>query len=486
VFRLGRREEVSILRRILRLAVSTSVVVGIVAACTTLPHIHLATLVLLLLLSILIFAGVWGFLEAAASTVLSGLLLAYFSLPPHGWRIGSDEHWLVLITFLTVAFLTSHLAARAKRQAAEAVARRREVERLYAFGQDLPLEGSAASLLNASLEALVRSFELEAAAYYDCGTGTVTRSGPNGSAIPESLLHEVAWRPELPAKRAPGLFCACIHSAGKVIGSLSVRGGSMSELALRQIANHIEVEIERIRAHDAQQRAEDARRSEELKSAVLESLVHEIKTPLSVIKTGVSSLLSRDSDAGIRRELLTVINEEADHLDSSVSHSFWTARIEAGILQSGKSPNDMRQLAHDALAELRPLLENRLVRVDAPDRLPPVSCDFRMIKGVLKELLNNAVKYSPARSPLTIAVQPAGSEIVTSVIDSGAGVRPGEEERIFEKHYRSSTKTPGTGLGLAFAKTIVEAHGGTIGVKSQPGSGSAFHFSLPVYHQDAA
>src|ERR1700739_1402334 len=109
-----------------------------------------------------------------------------------------------------------------------------------------------------------------------------------------------------------------------------------------------------------------------------------------------------------------------------------------------------------------------------------------MIKGVLKELLSNALKYSPSHSPLTISVQQIGDEIITSVSDFGVGIEPGEDKRIFERYYRGSARAPGTGLGLAIAKTIVEAHGGRIGVESQPGGGSVFHFSLPVSHRDAA
>jgi two-component system, OmpR family, sensor histidine kinase KdpD len=218
----------------------------------------------------------------------------------------------------------------------------------------------------------------------------------------------------------------------------------------------------------------------------LDSLVHEVKTPLSVIKTAVSSLLSRDSDPAGRRELLTIINEEADRMDASMSGVFWTARVEAGVLQSGKGPHDMRPLVNETLDELKPLIGNRSVMVEVPDSLPPANCDSSMIKGVVKELLTNALKYSPSNSPLTVSVQQAGDEIITSVTDSGSGIQPGEERLIFQKHYRGSVRAPGTGLGLALAKTIVEAHGGRIGVESKVGGGSVFHFSLPVSRRDAA
>ena len=156
------------------------------------------------------------------------------------------------------------------------------------------------------------------------------------------------------------------------------------------------------------------------------------------------------------------------------------------MLQSGKGPHDIRPLVNETLDELKPLLGSRPVVMEVPDSLPPANCDSSMIKGVVKELLTNALKYSPSDSPLTVSVQQAGDEIVTSITDCGIGIRPGEEKLIFQKHYRGSVRAPGTGLGLALAKTIVEAHGGRIGVESKAGVGSVFHFSLPLSHRDVA
>ncbi|MFZ0954566.1 MAG: ATP-binding protein [Candidatus Sulfotelmatobacter sp.] len=473
--------------RVFRFAISAVVVGGIVRICLSLPHIHLATLVLLLLFAILMIARAWGLPEAALATILSGALLEYLFLPPQrSWQIGELEHWLVLVTFVAVSLITSYLAARVKRQRDEAVSRRREMEQLYHFSEDFPIEGKPGSVLEHSLKSLIRTFRLDAAAYYDCSTGEVSRAGPKASAIAEDLLGEAARNPELIAERIGGFFCVRIRLAGKMIGSLALRSKNISEPTVRAIAERIEVGLEKISAYQAQREAEDTRKSEALKSAVLDSLVHEIKTPVSVIKTAASSLLSKDSDAGNRKELLTIIDEETDHLNDSISHAFWIARIEAGILRQGKSAHRMQPLVNEVVSDLGGLIKSRSVKIEAPDCLPPANFDFRMIKAVLKELLTNAVKYSPPESPLTVSLEKAGDEIITSVADFGPGIRPDERDRIFEKHYRGPVKGPGTGLGLAFAKTIVEAHGGQIGVKTRSDTGSVFYFSLPVFHEEAA
>jgi two-component system, OmpR family, sensor histidine kinase KdpD len=467
-------------------AVSAGVVGGLVAGCISVPHLHLASLVLLLLLAVTVVATLSGFSEAAFATSLGTLLIFYFSLPSQRWAVAPIERWVILITFLGVGLLASYLAVRAKRQRNEAVSRRREMEQLYEFGQDFPIEGNAGSILARSLDTLVRTFQLDAAAYRDCISGEVACAGPEADTIARELLQEEKRDPELILDRIGESFSVRIRLAGQVIGRLALRGRDISEPTVRAIAERIEVGLEKISALEAQRLAEDIKKCEELKSALIDSLVHEIKTPVSAIKTAASSLLSRDSDADIRKELLTIINEETDHLNDSISHAFWISRIEAGILWQGKAAHLMQPLVNEVVTDLGALLKGRSVKIEVLDSLPPAYFDVRMIKGVIKELLTNAVKYSPSESPLTISIQRAGDEIITSVADFGPGVRPEERDRIFEKHYRGTVKAPGTGLGLAFAKTIVEAHGGQIGVSDDGGSGSVFYFSLPVFHEQAA
>lgn len=472
-------------RIVRRIAISLGIIAGIAMACLYLPHIHVATAVLALLLPILIIAGRWGFAEAAAATGLSTLLLDYFFLPPRGWGIESPQHWLVLIAFLAVALVASYQTSRARRQAEEAASRRRELERLYEFGQDLTIDGSAASIVARSLDSLVRIFQLEDVAFYDQGTGEITRPGAKESGISADVLRRAVTEPNISSDRATGALLVSIRCDLHPIGSMAVCGG-ISELTLRAIVDRMEARLEKVHAHEELTHIDETRKSQELKMALLDSLVHEIKTPLSVIKTAVSSLLSRDSDAASRGELLTIINEESDRMDASISEVFRTARVEAGALQLEKGPQEIRPLVNDTLNELRPLLRNRTVKIDVPDTLPPANCDSHMIKGVLKELMTNAAKYSASDSPLTISARRCGDEIVTSVSDSGVGIKPGEEKRIFEKYYRGSTRALGTGLGLAIAKTILEAHGGRIGVESEPGAGSMFSFSLPASRRNVA
>ena len=225
---------------------------------------------------------------------------------------------------------------------------------------------------------------------------------------------------------------------------------------------------------------EAVRKSQELASAVLDSVVHEIKTPLSVVKTAATSLLAGDLRVAARVELLAIISEEIDQVDTTINEVFWRAQMKSGTLQPEIGPHDIHQLVKTSLVELRTRLSARPLKIEIPDFLPPADFDFHMIKVVFKELVNNALKYSPDRSPLTISAQLEGAEIVTGVEDSGIGFSKEEEAHVFERNYRGTAAASGTGLGLAIAKTIVEAHGGRVGAVCTPGKGSMFYFSLPA------
>jgi two-component system sensor histidine kinase KdpD len=477
---------VSIPSRTLRLAGSLGAVVGIIAVCAFIRHVHVATVVLVLLLAILVIANRRSFGEAAVATGLGALFLDYFCLSHRGWHIESTEYWVVFFTFLTVALVASHLAARAKHQALEAAARCRELEKLYAFAHDLPMGASTDSMVARCLDCLVRVFESKAAAFYDHSTGRAIRSGSEDCATPLDRLRDTFGHADLSIDKQAGAFLMPIRLGGQVVGSLGTCGGCISQDTFRAIAERMETDLEKSRALQKANEAEAARRVQEIKSAVLDSLIHEVKTPLSVIKTAVSSLLSRDSDASNRHELLSIINEEADRLDISMSEVFWTANVEAGILKPERVPHDVRQFIDSAMASLQSRLRATPFELAIPDSLPKADFDFNMIKGVLKELFHNALKYSPPGSPLAISAELANNEVVISLKDSGPGIPEYVQSHIFEKHYRGPVAAPGKGLGLSIAKTIVEANGGRIGVTSQAGAGSVFYFSLPVSQRDAA
>lgn len=475
---------VSLPNRLLRLLLSVGVVSAIVAVCVFAPHVDATTVMLVLLLAVLVIASQWGLWESVAAAGTGALLLDYFFLPPAGWGIEAPQHFVALATFLGIALVAGKLAERVTAQAIREMERRIESERLYTFARDFPGSGNSEAIVTKVLDSLVRVFNLRAAAFYGPATGHAIYAGMLGSAIPEDKLRQAVRQFTIQSNLE--VLLSPILLEGKSIGNLAVCGEAVTETMLRAVAERMEIGLARARALEQLNETEAVRKSQELASAVLDSLVHEIKTPLSVVKTAATSLLSEDLTPVTRTELSTIISEEIDQVDATINEVFWTAQMRSGTLQPEIGPHDIHQLVFTSLGELRTRLVARPLRVEIPESLPPADFDFHMIKLVFKELMNNALKYSPDESQLTITAQLSGAEIVTEVEDAGIGIREGEEARIFERNYRGGNAVPGTGLGLAIAKTIVEAHGGRLGAVSEPGKGAIFFFSLPASSQSFA
>lgn len=233
-------------------------------------------------------------------------------------------------------------------------------------------------------------------------------------------------------------------------------------------------------SEDISQRKE----AEDLKSAILDAMAHEIRNPLGSAKLAVTTLLSPHAGSeSNKREMLAIIDQELGRIDRFIDETVEMSRLEATELSLRKEPHDLARLIPTAIEEMRPLTDRRSIQVSVPESLPPAECDKQMILHVLKQLVGNALKYSPQDSPLAVSAEFTGEAIVIDVVDHGPGVDEAERERIFEKYYRgraTRSRIPGTGLGLASARSIVQAHGGQIWMTNQPAGGAAFHVSLPI------
>ena len=246
--------------------------------------------------------------------------------------------------------------------------------------------------------------------------------------------------------------------------------------------------IERARLTRESLRVEVLQRTDELRAALLSSISHDLRTPLAAIKAAASSLLQKDVqwDEEARSGFALAIEREADRLNRLVENLLDMSRIEGGALKPEKEWYPIDELIHDVLGRLQPELQGREVTLNLPGDLPPVELDYMEIDQVLTNLVENAVRYTPPGSPIEINARVEGNEMVVSVADRGPGIPPDDLARIFDKFYRvksiqtKSPHAPGSGLGLAVSRGMVEAHGGRIWAENRPGGGAIFRFTLPV------
>jgi two-component system sensor histidine kinase KdpD len=444
-------------------------------------HVNPTTVALTYLLMVLWVAAYWGFRFSVFLAVLATLAFNYYFLPPIGtFTVADPQNWVALFAFLITAGIASQLADRARRQAADANQRRRDVERLYAFSQRLLATDNVAELLNAIPAYIRDGFGAKDAAVYLLSSQQVYRTDPKATLFPVHDLQMVSSRGEPVIDPQRGISLTPLHLGTRTTGAVGIAGPALTRATLEALGSMIGIAIERAGAMEKLSQTEAAHQSENLRSVLLDSVTHELRTPLTGIKAAVTGLLSDyNLDDSQRKELLTVINEETDRLDRLVGEATEMAQLDAHKVELHMAPVDMASVIECALEEAKGVIGQHPLDVRVPATLPKVRADADRIGEALKQLLENAAKYSPPDSPIAITAESKVDRVVTSVTDHGPGIDDFELSLVFDKFYRGRDQrysVQGTGMGLAIARAIVEAHNGTVGVTSQLGRGSVFSF----------
>ena len=477
--------------RIVGAAASLMAVAVITLFYSRVLHVNQTTVALSFLLAILAVSAVWGMVVSAFMSVVATIAFNYFFLPPMGTlTIADPQNWVALFAFLVTSITGSQFSTRIRREALEAHQRRREAERLYRFSRQLLGEGNVIQLMNAIPDYIVESFEVGAAELFLPQKDKFYRSGFGAAHLDEEKMKTAFLRDEMTLDGEHAEYFVPVRMGVRPIASLGISGAPLSKQSVEAIGSMVAIAIERARAVEQLGQTEAERQGERLKSALLDSITHDFRTPLTSMKAAVTGLLSSNHlNSPQSRELLTIINEECDRLNHLVEEAGEMAKLEAGEVTLDLVSTPIEEIIDAAIAHCKSALAGRHVSVRVADGLPPVRADVERAKEALVQLIDNANLYSPKDKPITITAELTGDTVTTSVADRGPGIDDFEQTMIFDKFYRGKDQrylVRGTGMGLPIAKAIIAAQQGSISVTSQLGHGSVFSFTLPVDHPQPA
>jgi two-component system sensor histidine kinase KdpD len=470
---------------IARSAIAALIVFCIVVLYFKYVHVNPTTVALSLLVAILLVSAAWGLRYAIPMSILSTLCFNFFFLPPVGtFTIADPQNWTALVAFLLTSLIASHLSERARDEARESARRRKEVERLYRFSKQLLLTDNIVELLKVIPVHVVETFGVDDSAIHLAERDKIYRSGAEIEQLSSTDLKNVSSTGEPIFDREHKRALVPVSMGVRRMGSLGIAGDALSRETLEAMSGLIAIAIERAGAVDTLMRNEASRESERLRSALLDSITHEFRTPLTSIKASVTSLKSEAiMNEEQRRDFVEIIDEESDRLNRLIGEAVEMARLDANEVKLELEPHRIGEAIEGALEESRNVIADHPIEVRVPDNLPPALMDVDWIRKVLQHLIENAAKYSPAGQPIFISGEVRNGRLITSVADRGVGIDDLERSMIFDKFYRGQGqryRVQGTGMGLAIVKAIVEAHGGRIEVSSQLGHGSVFSFGLPI------
>jgi len=473
------------LSRKLRVPAAASLAVLITLVFRMFAILNATTVGFAYLIAILVVAAWWGITEAVVASVIATICFNYFFLPPVGtWAIADPENWVALFAFLVSSLIASDLSNRARRRTAEANARKMEMERLYALSRAILAMESNQPIGDRIASELARICEIPAVAIYDRTSDLVHRSGLGELPEVEARLRQIAQTGSPSKDDRTGTIFAPINLGGNSIGSIAIRGAELSNTALHALLNLIAISLENARSREIVTRAQAAQESEEFKSTLLDGLAHEFKTPLTSIKAATTALLASNvSDAAQQQELLTVVDQEAERLSRLVTEATRVARIEAGKIHLNREWHSVDILIQTVLAQMEPQCDGRRLDVSIAPNLGTVLVDADLIQLALRQLIDNALKYSPRKSAIQISSQLAQGKVVIAVRNQGEPLSEAERVRIFDKFYRGRNvrrQVAGTGMGLPVARSILVAHGGDVQLLRSSESGTEFVVSIPV------
>lgn len=449
-------------------------------------------LAMLYLLAVVFASFKWGLGPALMSSLIGTLAFDYlFILPYRSFAMTDVWYLITATTLMCVSLLISFLANSVREQATTATRREAYTAALYSLTLSMGAARHPGEVLKSAATHIKANFGWDVAFLLSAETGELVKAFEPAGMVVDAATRAAAERVfQLAARDSSGPrggHFQLLTTASGAIGVMVLlpahsqyRG--LDSPILQAVAAQVASAIRRARFEDRAREVEVLRKAEELQHALLNSVSHSLRAPLAAILSALNPIAEAEAGPAIL-ELARVAQGEAFRLDALIGNLLGMSRLEAGALKAKREPHDIQDVIGSALRELQNPGDRKIL-VEVPPELPLVWVDFLLIVNVLLNLLDNAIKYSPAGLPVNIDATLAGNEIELRVSDRGSGVPVEEREVIFGKFARGSgtSHTPGIGLGLPISKGFVEAHEGRIWVEDRPGGGSIFCLTLPLFN----
>jgi two-component system sensor histidine kinase KdpD len=466
------------------------------------PYFGSANLIMVYMIGVVVIAIRYGRGPSVLASLLSVAAFDFFFVPPfYSFAVSDIQYLLTFGVMLAVALTVSGLAVRIRQQGEMARYREKRTAVLYAMSRDLATHRGTGTLANLAAKHLRDVFDSQVAIFLadsekrlqlQRGEQLFFEFDPKEAGVAQWVF-EHNERAGLGSDTLPGsnaLYLPLVGSEGP-IGVVAVRPEQASRILdpdqlhlLESLVSQVALAIERTRLSEEAQRAHVQVETERMRNAILSSVSHDLRTPMATITGAASSLLDESNrlDPAARHELVRSIHQEADRLDRLVKNLLDMMRLEAGAVRLNREWHPLDEIVGSSLARLERRLDGREVIVSLPPDLPLVHVDGVLLQQVIINLLENAVKYTPAESQIEVSATAKDRELLVEVADRGPGLPPGEEDRIFDKFYRGkpATEGGGVGLGLTICRGIVDAHGGRIWAENRFGGGARFQFTIPL------
>jgi two-component system sensor histidine kinase KdpD len=466
---------------------------------------------LLILVGVLFSSLRYGHSAAVLSSVVAVLGYNFLFLQPlYTLTIANAENIYTFFVFLAVALITSTLTARIRAQAEAARIRESRTASLYDFSRMVTGAAAEDDILWAVVHHVAATSKAQSLVLMpDAGSLAIRAAYPPEDQIDDKakIAADWAWEKGEPAGRGTGTLPSSdwlflpLRTAERKLGALGIRFpddrpvlGPDERRLLDALAGQAALAIERSLLNRDVEEARVSAETEKLRSALLSSISHDLRTPLASIIGGVSSLMNFDSrldDRG-RSELLQTVRDEAERLNRFVGNLLDMTKIEAGAMQPKLDWVDPEDLVATAVKRAAALTQGHDIRIEAASEMPLLRVDYILIEQVLINLLDNAAKYSSKGSAIDVRLRHDGSHVMLTVTDSGSGIPAAELEQVFDMFYRvkaGDRQVAGTGLGLSICRSILKAHGGSIRAESpvkedqKTHAGTRMIVTLPVEDQ---